>query len=258
MRVDYAPFLRLDRHVNERLAFPLENREVHNTSYVHVLKGEVLGRETSLFIYSIYNKMPPIRPWILVWDLDETLVTGWRQGWKEKDITVNPNAAFILSVATKLRWAGIVKYIFLLTNNSDLPYINTSIKKISEYIQYSGQLFDDKLINDQNNRTYHYSKSKYNPDKSVRDINYLLKRVHSKYDYSEYRVLFFDDRGDHVLKREIPLEHYIQITPPFSTAESFIDETPWSRVLGYLRSSAKRRNTRKRVISLGKRKTRKN
>jgi hypothetical protein len=223
-----------------------------------MLKGEVLVCELVSFIYSIYNKMPVIRPWILVWDLDETLVTGWRNGWKERDITVNPNAAFILSVATKLRWSGIVRYIFLLTNNSDLPYINASIKKISEYIQYTGKLFDDKLINDPTHRTYDYSKSKYNPDKSIRDINYLLRRVHSKYDYSGYKVLFFDDRGDHVLKMEIPLEHYIQITPPFSTAASFIDETPWTRVLDYLRSPVKRRNTRKRLIKLSKRRTRKN
>ena len=57
------------------------------------------------------------KPWILVWDLDETLVTGWKHGWTSDDIVINQNAARIISTAIKLRTTGIVAYIFLLTNN---------------------------------------------------------------------------------------------------------------------------------------------
>jgi len=184
-------------------------------------------------------QMPLIqKPWILVWDLDETLVTGWKKGWRADDIVVNPRAAFTMYTATKLRNLGIVKYIFLLTNNSDRPYINASIKKIGAYIGYDPrkQLFDNKLINDPSQRTYSVSKDPYNPDKSLRDVDFLLKGVGGGKN-TTYRILFFDDRGDHVLRTQLPPEHYIQITPPFFKirAEAILDKTPWERVLTFLR-----------------------
>ena len=176
------------------------------------------------------------KPWILVWDLDETLVTGWKTGWRVEDIIVNPRAAFIMYTATKLRILGIVKYIFLLTNNSDRPYINASIKKLGEYIGFDPrkQLFDNKLINNPVQRTYVISKDPYNPDKSLRDVDFLLKGVRDGQTNTAYRILFFDDRGNHVLRTQLPPEHYIQITPPFSK-EQILDKTPWERVLTILR-----------------------
>jgi len=232
------------------------------------------------FIYGVYNKMPlplhlplplPLqkqkqkqKPWILVWDLDETLVTGWKTGWRADDIIVNPRAAFIMYTATKLRSLGIVKYIFLLTNNSDRPYINASIKKIGAYIGYDPrkQLFDNKLINNPSQRTYTVSKDPYNPDKSLRDVDFLLKGVGGGVN-TEYRILFFDDRDNHVLRIQLPPENYIQITPPFSY-KGGTDKTPWERVLTFLRGYASlgpfgqkpRRKTR-RLRKLG-RKTRRN
>jgi hypothetical protein len=178
------------------------------------------------------------KPWILVWDLDETLVTGWKTGWRAEDITVNPRAAFIMYTATKLRNLGVVKYIFLLTNNSDRPYINAAIKKLSEYIGYDPrkQLFDNKLINNPSQRTYTVSKDPYNPDKSLRDIDFLLKGVGGG-ENTAYRILFFDDRGNHVLRTQLPPEHYIQISPPFGTVAT--DKTPWERVLMFLRGAAR-------------------
>lgn len=196
--------------------------------------------------------MTPRKPWILVWDLDETLVTGWKNGWKPTDITVNSRAAFVMSMALKLRLLGIVKYIFLLTNNSDKSYIYTAIKLLGEHIQFEGKIFDTTLINDPSMRTCFVSKSSYNPDKSLRDVDYLLSNVKCKNTHNAYRILFFDDRGDHVLKTQLPCDHYIQITPPFSTTSTFFDETPWSKVLGLLRSGLHRRTRRQR------RRTRKN
>ena len=187
------------------------------------------------------------KPWILVWDLDETLVTGWKHGWTPDDIVINPNAALIISTAIKLRITGIVAYIFLLTNNSDTPYINAAIKKLGEYINYKRTIFNDKLINDPSVRISIFSKLIYNPDKSLRDVNLLLRMVKSPNNNTAYRILFFDDRPDHVFKWQIPNEHYIHITPPFSTANALIDSTPWERVLGLLKGINLTRKRRMRM-----------
>jgi hypothetical protein len=186
------------------------------------------------------------KPWILVWDLDETLVTGWKRGWTPDDIYINPKAALIISTALKLRITGIVRYIFLLTNNSDEPYINAAIKKLGEFMNYKGKIFNDRLINDPAVRTSIVSKTVGNPDKGLRDVDFLLRKVKSPNTHSAYRILFFDDRHDHVFKGQIPLENYIQVTPPFSTTNALFDSTPWERVMGLLKGRNIIMKTRKR------------
>lgn len=186
------------------------------------------------------------KPWILVWDLDQTLVTGWKDGWTPDDIVINPKAAGIISAALRLRVTGIVRYIFLLTNNSDEPYINAAIKKLGEYLHYNGKIFNDRLINDPTVRTNHVGKMINNPDKGLRDVNLLLKRVKTPNDHTAYRILFFDDRHDHVFRWEIPLEHYIHVSPPFSTANALIDLTPWERVMHLLKGRSKTRKRKSR------------
>jgi hypothetical protein len=79
-----------------------------------------------------------------------------------------------------------------------------------------------------------------NPDKSLRDIEFFLNRMKNPNHHSAYKILFFDDRPDHVLKSQIPLEHYIQVTP-FGT--NLFDSTPWDYVMGLLKGG---RKTRKR------------
>lgn len=185
------------------------------------------------------------KPWILVWDLDETLVTGWKQGWTPQDIHINPKAVLIISTALKLRIKGIVRYIFLLTNNSDEPYVNAAMKKLGEFINYKGKIFNDKLINDPSVRNSVYSRAKYNPDKGLRDVDLLLKRMKCPNNNTHYRILFFDDRPDHVFKGEIPLEHYIHV-PPFSTANRFFDSTPWERAMSLLKGRNIIMKTRKK------------
>lgn len=185
------------------------------------------------------------KPWILVWDLDETLVTGWKRGWTPDDIYINPKAALIISTALKLRITGIVRYIFLLTNNSDEPYINAAIKKLGEFMNYKGKIFNDRLINDPAVRTSIVSKTVGNPDKGLRDVDFLLRKVKCPNTHTAYRILFFDDRHDHVFKGQIPLENYIQVTPPFSTNALF-DSTPWERVMRLLKGRNIIMKTRKR------------
>ena len=189
---------------------------------------------------------PAKKPWILVWDLDETLVTGWKRGWTPDDIYINPKAALIISTALKLRITGIVRYIFLLTNNSDERYINAAIKKLGEFMNYKGKIFNDRLINDPAVRTSIVSKTVGNPDKGLRDVDFLLRKVKSPNNHSAYRILFFDDRHDHVFKGQIPLENYIQVTPPFSTTNALFDSTPWERVMRLLKGRNVIMKTRKR------------
>ena len=186
------------------------------------------------------------KPWILVWDLDETLVTGWKRGWTPDDIYINPKAALIISTALKLRITGIVRYIFLLTNNSDEPYINAAIKKLGEFMNYKGKIFNDRLINDPAVRTSIVSKTVGNPDKGLRDVDFLLRKVKSPNTHNAYRILFFDDRPDHVFKGQIPLENYIQVTPAFSTTNALFDSTPWERVMRLLKGRNIIMKTRKR------------
>jgi hypothetical protein len=193
------------------------------------------------FAYALAKK-----PWILVWDLDETLVTGWKRGWTPDDIYINPKAALIISTALKLRITGIVRYIFLLTNNSDERYINAAIKKLGEFMNYKGKIFNDRLINDPAVRTSIVSKTVGNPDKGLRDVDFLLRKVKSPNNHSAYRILFFDDRHDHVFKGQIPLENYIQVTPPFSTTNALFDSTPWERVMRLLKGRNVIMKTRKR------------
>jgi hypothetical protein len=207
------------------------------------------------------------KPWVLIWDLDETLVTGWKKGWRINDIVVNPKSAHILSTAVNLRSIGIVKYIFLLTNNSDRPYINAAIKRIGMHIDemhlpkmqmqmHRKPIFDCKLINDPSKRTHHFSNDAYNPDKSLRDVDYLLNCVKDGGDNTRYRILFFDDRGDHVMRKEIPADNYIQITPPFAHVErGQQDRTPWAKVMRALKG--RKNSTRKSGLGdLNVRKTR--
>ena len=193
------------------------------------------------FAYALAKK-----PWILVWDLDETLVTGWKRGWTPDDIYINPKAALIISTALKLRITGIVRYIFLLTNNSDERYINAAIKKLGEFMNYKGKIFNDRLINDPAVRTSIVSKTVGNPDKGLRDVDFLLRKVKCHNNHSAYRILFFDDRHDHVFKGQIPLDNYIQVTPPFSTTNALFDSTPWERVMSLLKGRNVIMKTRKR------------
>jgi len=210
------------------------------------------------------------KPWVLIWDLDETLVTGWKRGWRINDIVVNPKSAHILSTAVNLRSIGIVKYIFLLTNNSDRPYINAAIKRIGMHIHglhlpdmhlpemhmHRKPIFDCKLINDPSKRTHHFSNDAYNPDKSLRDVDYLLNCVKDGGDNTRYRILFFDDRGDHVMRTQIPTDNYIQITPPFGqVGRGEQDRTPWAKVMRALKGR-KNSTRRKGFVHLNVRKTR--
>ncbi len=176
-----------------------------------------------------------MKGWILVWDLDETLVSGW----PETPI-VNPTALKILELADKARDAGRVEAIFLLTNNSDKDYINAALIQLPP--------FDNVMDSTHRSRTRLPSVGNFNGNvsKSLSDVVQLFAEVGRSVsrDDIKNRVLFFDNYSDHVMKDEIPKAHYIHITPDFKAGSVKKDLTRWSYVRKLLVGS--KRVTRKR------------
>ena len=73
-----------------------------------------------------------MKPWILVWDMDETLTSP------SNPTGLNTEALAFLEDALQ---TGEVKYNFLLTNNPDASYISRVIQSIKPYITKE-QIFD--------------------------------------------------------------------------------------------------------------------
>lgn len=197
------------------------------------------------------------KPWILVWDLDQTLVDGGHS----RPAIVNLNAIKFLDEAIKLRDAkNSVVYIFLLTNNSDTRYIANSIQIIAQNIlrysmgltkvnkeysepdePYSGEIFDAiKYSNRYKTRPAIQigdiiaSDERYgtpdNPTKSLADIVDLIgltgatAEKDTLLDY--YNIMFFDDRNDHLLREELtPPNIYKVIAPMEDSPRRFSDQS---------------------------------
>ena len=173
--------------------------------------------------------------WILVWDLDETLVSGW-----PNTPIVNPTAVKILELADKARASGRVEAIFLLTNNSDKDYINAAVVQLPP--------FDNIMDSTHRSRTRLPSIGNYNGNvsKSLSDVVQLFAEIGVSVakDDIKNRVLFFDNYPDHVMKDEIAKAHYIHITPDFKAGSGKKDLTRWNYVRTLLGDS--KRVTRKR------------
>jgi len=172
--------------------------------------------------------------WILVWDLDETLVSGWPEYPQ-----VNQTALKILELADIARNAGRVEAIFLLTNNSDQEYINAALVQLPQ--------FDGVMDSTHFSRKHIYSSDNMNGNvtKGLSDVVQLFAEAGisvSKSDIKK-RVLFFDNYPSHVIKDEIPIKHYIHITPDFKAGSKKRDLTRWDYVRKLLLPS--KRYTRK-------------
>ena len=176
-----------------------------------------------------------MKGWILVWDLDETLVSGW-----PNTPIINPTAVKILELADKARTSGRVEAIFLLTNNSDKDYINAAIVQLPP--------FDNVMDSTHRSRTKLPSIGNYNGNvsKSLSDVVQLFAEIGVSVakDDIKNRVLFFDNYPDHVIKDEIAKAHYIHITPDFKAGSVKKDLTRWNYVRKLL--GASKRVTRKR------------
>ena len=178
---------------------------------------------------------------VLVWDIDQTLsgqyfdpnVFTKNPAVNPYDyVILNPRALKIIENALKAKSTGRVSAIGLFTNNGNEDFISI-IKSAIEKIIGIEPIFDFTITANRPNQTLGKNGQLV---KTLAQIQDELPRL----DNLVNRVYFFDDMPDHVIRGEIPADHYIQITPPYDTTSQ--DTTNWSPIetaLGQLPPSSK-------------------
>jgi hypothetical protein len=223
------------------------------------------------------------KKWILVWDLDKTLVDG---GIMSPTI-LNLNAIKFLDEAIKLRdEKKSVAYIFLLTNNSETLYITNSIIMISQNIlrysmgltnvnkEYSepdepyAEIFDAIKYSNRNNTVpavqiggivasdVRYGKAS-DPSKSLDDIVDLigLRGEYAEKDtlLEKYNIMFFDDKNDHLFREELTPPNIYKVIARMEDSPRRFSDQSFQRELDLLRGGGggagggAARGTRKQV-----------
>lgn len=170
-------------------------------------------------------------PYVLVWDLDQTLVANYFDTEKptHPEPILNKRAIHTLHLALKAKEQDLVSAILMLTNNSDegfISYIHQAlVDKINQdYPERAGgpitAIFDG--IRDARHPARIDDATGW-PAKRVEDVRQMLDELGLDTDGLVNRILFFDDIPHHVLSHEIPPENYIVISPPF---KSNVTDTP--------------------------------
>jgi len=230
---------------------------------------------------------------VLVWDLDQTLIgIGDRdpsryQKYFElnplKPITMyNAKALEILYTAVKAREKGVVSAILLLTNNPSMPFVEYIAEQLHRFYNkiqtpVTRPIFDCIYIGDKIEGTNSYTHGREiqppfntgtgfmctgNLRKGLEDVKNMLEEIGKPSDNLENRVFFFDDFPHHLMKDEIPKEHYIVIKPKYDEGKT--DKTNFTLIQKLLNegirnasSSGGRRLTRgRRGRSRGRRSSR--
>ena len=159
----------------------------------------------------------PSTGWILVWDMDETLVKGPKH-------ELNTKAIHVLKKAVRKRDGKYrtVDKIFMLTNNSDVKYINFvkfmiydaiyPYRNPGNAVPHHG-IFDGIMSREDISRPHIYD-----PPKRLKDVLVLMERSGDdvKEEDIRNRVIFFDDIATHKISEQIPKQHYIHIKSDFS------------------------------------------
>lgn len=185
---------------------------------------------------------------VLVWDMDNTL-----SGEYSDRITLNPNAIRILQKALDAKRTGTVSAIFLLTNNSDIHYIEKVRIELLKRLGLAENIpspapFDYIMPRQHTNRP-----QSMDPPKRLEDVEFMMREARKKTGNLANRTYFFDDIPTHVLRNEIPQDHYIQITPPFIAGlADHTDYSPIERSLSPY-SGGRRMNKKKRTQKKGRR-----
>jgi hypothetical protein len=184
---------------------------------------------------------------VLVWDMDNTI-----SGEYSDRITLNPNAIRILQKAIDAKRTGTVSAIFLLTNNSDMEYIDKVRIELLKRLGLpenspSPTPFEYIMPRQHTNRP-----QSFDPPKRLEDVEFMMREVRKKAGNLKKRTYFFDDIPTHVLRTEIPQDHYIQITPPFIAG--LADHTDYSTIERSLSpySGGRRVNKKKRTQRRGR------
>jgi hypothetical protein len=182
---------------------------------------------------------------ILVWDVDQTLSGQYFDpNVFLKNPTVNPydyvilnpKALQVIQLANDAKTTGRVAIQGILTNNGDENFIQLIISAIENKIGQK-HIFDFVMT-----RNHPSRESTDQQPKRLQDIQTMLNEIGAPTTNLANRVYFFDDMV-HVLKSELPADHYIQILPPFPGKDLYenpdlngeSDETNWQSILTALR-----------------------
>ena len=182
---------------------------------------------------------------VLVWDVDQTLSGQYFDPnvfTKNPEVNpydyvlLNPKALQVIQLANDAKMTGRVAIQGILTNNGDENFIRLIITAIENKL---GQkpLFDFVMT-----RNHPSRESTDQQPKRLQDIQTMLNEIGAPTTNLANRVYFFDDMV-HVLKSELPADHYIQILPPFLGKNLYenpdlkgeSDETNWQSILTALR-----------------------
>lgn len=179
---------------------------------------------------------------VLVWDLDNTL-----SGEYSDRITLNPNAIRIFQKAINAKGTGTVSAIFLLTNNSDIIYIDKVRIELLKRLGLPENAPSPAPFNYIMPRQHMSRPQSMDPPKRLEDVEFMMMQVKKGVGNLANRVFFFDDIPTHVLRNEIPPDHYIQIIPPFIAGRP--DYTDYSLIERSLSpySGGRRVNKKKRT-----------
>jgi len=168
---------------------------------------------------------------VLVWDVDQTLSGQYfdpnvflkNPAVNPYDyVILNPKALEIIEKALAAKSTGRVSVIGILTNNGDEEFI-TLIKSAIEKKIKAEPIFDFTMMRNHPSREL----IPHQP-KRLLDVETMLREIGRSTDNLRDRVYFFDDMPDHVIRGEIPPDHYIQITPPY--VHQVPDTTNWSPI----------------------------
>lgn len=172
---------------------------------------------------------------VLVFDMDQTLIHN--RDNIITNISFNPRAIQFLQKAIA---SPKLTAILLLTNNSDRNFIIKVDRLLEEnvgerFVSNSDHYFFDAIMD--LGDTFRPDGDPFrningSSDKTLAQVNTMLKRIGLSTTNSNRRVFFFDDLYTHKLCKELyPSTQFIQITPPFYTdVEGYHDTTDYSGV----------------------------
>jgi len=172
---------------------------------------------------------------VLVWDMDQTLIGN---NVDTNDLLFNPKALEVLKRAIELRHSKVAG-IFLFTNNPADTLINLFHIKLAYKLRVP-YVFDGIMTATDSSRDIGLYKR-------LVDVKELMERASLDITNLENRVYFFDDVPNHVIRTELPDDHYIQITPPFTALSvDSTDYTPINTALTMAGGSKKKQRKTKK------------
>lgn len=183
---------------------------------------------------------------VLVFDLDNTIAGKYvdfqKEGADINDIELNP---ILLSFLQKVETIRDSVSVFLLTNNSDIFYITMVDALITSRLYGTNfnirrTYFDDIMsLNDERRFS--------SPKKTLEDIKTMLVDSGRSIENLAERTFFFDDQEHVDLRRSLPVEHYIKITPPFTFGEDITDYSPVYKAINTMAGGSNKRKKSKKT-----------